>query len=963
MSAPLEIPLKEIKSVTNNFDDANFIGEGFLGKIYKGRLSLSSELVDVAVRRLDNSFRLQELAFEKEISILSRLKHKNMVSIVGFCYEDNEMLIINERVARGSLRRRLSDQELTWTRRLQISVGAVRALSYLHNSSIIHHSINTNTILVDENWEAKISGFEYSMTIPAGDLDLAYEKLGIGIYKSDVFSIGIVLFELLCGKKAFVSEDNNRFQTSLAIFNYENRTVNDLVDPDLFSQMDPLSFKIFSETAYSCLNNQRSPPTMDEVLKRLERALKVQQRHENNETSTVNVERTIPDHLSLKLKSIEHMRIPLADILLATENFTKGGIVSAGGYGSVYEAELDHVDKSYCFANEWKNDREVPKKRSKVAIKRIIDTEDEIAEQGFFAEIKMLTCCKHSSIITLLGFCDEGSEMILIYEYASNGSLNYHLQNKSNNYNDSWAQRVKICLDVAKGLSFLHTTEGDRREIVHRDIKSANILLDENFEAKIGDFGLSLFSYVGKQHYTRYTREVAGTIAYMDPQYYKDAKLKKELDVYSFGVVLFEVLCGAVTYHRKYAENNKRGLALIARQHFKKGTIHEIVDPKIKEEINESLLTSIIGHDQKSLDTFTKIAYKCLAEAQEDRPTMKVVVDELEKALFFQTNRVKKVQLQEILVATNHFSFESLIQEGELGNLYKGKLFQSGKLMDIVARRFNRKNGQGDVEFQTEISMLSSLKHKNIISIFGAVDENGEKIVIYDLASHGTLYQHLIDPTLNWSLRLQICLGVARALSHIHYDVIHCDINSSKIFLDKDWEPKIFGFEFSTNYPQSWRHRLLYSRHFHDTMTPKFDVHCFGVLMLEILRWTKPMIREDDVEEEADVDLVDPNLRKQIDAHSFNSFLNIAKTCLKNDPMKHPTMNQIVKKLGEELEPQWKDKNLEHSAADRDASTKRQLNVACWLSFIVYLGPRPLYGLAQWVVNNMNGSMEIFHYK
>ncbi|XP_076909594.1 receptor-like protein kinase ANXUR2 [Bidens hawaiensis] len=330
MSAPLEISLKEIKSITNNFDKANFIGEGFLGEIYKGRLSLSGELadvsvrgldnssrlqelvdVDVAVRRLDNSFRLQELAFEKEISILSRHKHKNMVSIVGFCYEDNEMLIINERVARGSLRRRLSDPELTWTRRLRISVGAVCALSYLHKFNIIHHNINTNTILVDEKWEAKISGFEYSITIPARDLDLAYEKLGIGIYKSDVFSIGVVLFELLCGEKAFTSEDNSGFQASIAMFNYENRTLNNLVDPDLFSQMDPLSFKIFSDTAYSCLNNQRSPPTMDEVLKRLERALKVQQMRDNNEHSAVPVERTIPDHLKLKVTHLFVLAIVL----------------------------------------------------------------------------------------------------------------------------------------------------------------------------------------------------------------------------------------------------------------------------------------------------------------------------------------------------------------------------------------------------------------------------------------------------------------------------------------------------------------------------------------------------------------------------------------------------------------------------------------------------------------------------
>ncbi|KAI7731743.1 hypothetical protein M8C21_021485 [Ambrosia artemisiifolia] len=358
MSTLLNFPLKDIKSVTNNFDDESFIGEGFLGKIYGGQVSLSGELTDVAVRRLDNSFQLQELAFEKEISILSRLEHPNIVSIVGYCYENNEMLIVSKRVARGSLRWHLSDHNLTWMRRLQISIGVVFALSYLHNGaghniSVIHHNINCDSILLDEEWEAKISGFEYSMTIPATGLDLAYEKLGIGTYKSDVFSIGVVLFEILCGREAFVSKDTNSFQASLAIYHYEDGKLHKKVDPGLYNQMDQLSFKIFSETAYNCLIRHRAP-TMNEVLKRLERALKVQQMHDSNEDSTVTVQRTIPDHLKLKqwagltrplvrlLESLEHMRIPFTDIELATKNFSKGCIVSSGGYGSVYTAELDH---------------------------------------------------------------------------------------------------------------------------------------------------------------------------------------------------------------------------------------------------------------------------------------------------------------------------------------------------------------------------------------------------------------------------------------------------------------------------------------------------------------------------------------------------------------------------------------------------------------------------------------------
>ncbi|KAM0005572.1 putative protein kinase RLK-Pelle-CrRLK1L-1 family [Helianthus debilis subsp. tardiflorus] len=252
-----------------------------------------------------------------------------------------------------------------------------------------------------------------------------------------------------------------------------------------------------------------------------------------------------------------------------------------------------------------------------------------------------------------------------------------------------------------------------------------------------------------------------------------------------------------------------------------------------------------------------------------------------------------------------------MIMEGALGKVYRGKGLIYG---NVLVQRLDCKYGQGD-ESQTEISTIKCLEHKNIAPFLTYFDENNEKIIVYK-AFHGTLNQHLSDPTLTWSKGLQICLGVARALNHIHYDIIHCDINSCKIILDEDWEPRIYGFELSTKYPQSWRHRFLFSHYFNTSnLTPKYDVYFFGVILLEVLCGRKPLITNHGVEEELD-EIIDPNLRRQMDTQTLAHFTNIAFNCLNQQPVQRPTMDQIVKELEEVSELQWKHVDLHSKAAD-----------------------------------------------
>lgn len=334
--------------------------------------------------------------------------------------------------------------------------------------------------------------------------------------------------------------------------------------------------------------------------------------------------------------------------MLATDNFSKAYQFRDTGFSRLYRAELDHFDKirHSSVDVQGKNKGDLPKRHDTVVIKRIRPTEDGQGESLFFTELEMLTTCKHENIVTLLGFCHEGSEMILVIEHPYNGYLDDYMDNVKDKSNLTWAKRLKICLDVAHGLKYLHYEIEDKKTIIHRDIKSRNIALDENWDAKIVDFGLSIFLPPNQEDDTLHLSYIAGTKRYIDPEYEKTRKLKRESDVYSFGVYLFEILCGRSAYDKIYRENEK-GLAFVARQCFHEGTLKEMIDPIIKKENEDNSFSLKKGPIEDSFDKFIEIAYQCTAETQNQRPTMNVVVKELEKVLFLQVSQYISISINE----------------------------------------------------------------------------------------------------------------------------------------------------------------------------------------------------------------------------------------------------------------------------------------------------------------------------
>ncbi|KAL7596298.1 hypothetical protein Lser_V15G30002 [Lactuca serriola] len=291
----------------------------------------------------------------------------------------------------------------------------------------------------------------------------------------------------------------------------------------------------------------------------------------------------------------------LEAIKSATCNFDDRKVIGKGGFGKVYEGILSHSKGN----------------ATMVAFKRL----DRNYGQGvpeFLKEILMLSRYKHENLITLVGFCDENGEKILVYEHASNGSLDRHLSSTTL----TWRQRLKICIDAAKGLRYLHDPKETQQRVLHRDIKSSNILLDENWNAKVSDMGLSKIGPANQMH-TFLVSNVVGTPGYIDPLYMDTYSLTKESDVYSFGVVLFEVLCGKLCF--EYNNGRWQSLVQFWKKCYKQKKLTEIIFEDLRQHI-----------DPSSLETFSDIAFQCLQKSRERRPKMSNVVEKLEIALWFQ---------------------------------------------------------------------------------------------------------------------------------------------------------------------------------------------------------------------------------------------------------------------------------------------------------------------------------------
>ena len=293
----------------------------------------------------------------------------------------------------------------------------------------------------------------------------------------------------------------------------------------------------------------------------------------------------------------------------ATNNFNESQILGRGGYGTVYKGVLPSQEV--------------------VAIKKSKFVDESQIEQ-FVNEIIILSQINHRNVVRLLGCCLEIQVPLLVYEFISNGTFFHHIHGQSHSFLMPWEVCLRIATEVAGVLAYLHSAASV--PIIHRDIKSTNILLDENYTTKVSDFGASRLVPFDQTHITTL---VQGTLGYLDPEYFYTSQLTEKSDVYSFRVVLVELLTRKtpVSFARS---DDQRNLPIFFTLMFDEQHLFQLIEPQILEEA---------GMEQ--LFVVAQLARRCLNLKREERPTMKEVAMELEGLRRFHKQQLAPQNLEE----------------------------------------------------------------------------------------------------------------------------------------------------------------------------------------------------------------------------------------------------------------------------------------------------------------------------
>ncbi|KAJ1399252.1 Serine-threonine/tyrosine-protein kinase, catalytic domain [Sesbania bispinosa] len=571
-----------------------------------------------------------------------------------------------------------------------------------------------------------------------------------------------------------------------------------------------------------------------------------------------------------------------------------------------------------CFTNCSSDTIPIPKRRKlengrEIAIQRFKEDKRHIL-QRFIDETIILNYMPHKNLVSIYGCSTHHKESLLVHEYLSNGTLAAHLQGTiAESRILPWLTRLNIAIDTANALDYLHYNG-----IIHRDVKSSNILLDINSCAKIANFHLSWKLPEGVSvDNTHVTSDIIGTCGYIDPDYVSKGFLNVKNDVYSFGVVLCELMSSKLAEY--WVQSEEDSLATLLSTKVENQALLELLDPRLNFQ-SEIKMTQMIT-------ATAELASRCLQCPLELRPSMEQVLETLNgiKQGKYETSPMKAFKIfhhAELEEATNHFN--TCLGKGGFGTVYYGKL-QDGR--EVAIKRFHEETDKTIRQFMKEIEILCLLQHQNLVSLYGCSSRHSIKhMLVYEYISNDTLSKHLHESScgkLSWPTRLNITIEIATALLYLHDSgIIHRDIKGSNILLDENFTVKVADFGLSRFLPDYVTHvstmpvgtRAYIDPDYYESgrVSDKSDVYSFGVVLFELISSKPPSLMEgteritlaqfamSKILNKALEELVDPCLGFDSDKNIMEMITAVAELafqCVQCPKELRPSMKQVLETL------------------------------------------------------------------
>ncbi|EPS72322.1 hypothetical protein M569_02433, partial [Genlisea aurea] len=683
LETPRIFNYSELYVGSNGFHERELLGAGGFGRVYRAVLPSDGTVVAVkcVVERGEKSGISLEKTFMAELTAVAHLRHRNLVRLRGWCVHETQLLLVYDYMPGGSLDKILFRKPpLPWETRIKIIRGLAAALNYLHENleaQIIHRDVKTSNVLLDSNFNARLGDFglarwlehdlvyitsssssSSSLSFKNRDFRLgettriggtigylppeSFQRRNIASAKSDVFSFGIVLLEIVSGRRAV---DLAYSDDQIVLLDWIRRLSDDdslrsAVDSRLLSEnekQNQIMMELIKLGLLCTLHRPQSRPTMKWVMEILSptsttshtnlpglpsflshppyislssssgtsasRTMAAAVVSSQSSTATTTIyftaeesEITASDSAPPNPTVVPLVETPRVisyeEIVAVTDNFSDSHRLAEVDFGTAYHGLLDG--------------------RHHVLIKRLGMKTCPALRVRFANEFRNMERLRHRNLVQLRGWCTEQGEMLVVYDYSATCLLSHVLQHQLL----QWHQRYKIVKSLASAICYLHE-EWDE-QVIHRNITSSAIILDQDGNPRLGSFALAEFLTRNEQGNPHVVldkrRSVRGIFGYISPEYSETAEATTMADVYSFGVVVLEVVTGQKAVDFRY-----RNALLIERVHQvlqrKNGCYKELVDGRLGGD-----------YDEREMERVVSVGMACIRSDHNLRPSMRQIV-------------------------------------------------------------------------------------------------------------------------------------------------------------------------------------------------------------------------------------------------------------------------------------------------------------------------------------------------